>query len=443
MHSNEIQTIQEFQWKDVREEVAQKNSELARIIDELNPGPKYTVFKAYYRFGGEILKKGHLFIPDNKGTIIPLNSSDTPTYLRSKLNYNLGSNPVGLLLNHMAELFIVMENHTIPLYGLIEPGKIIGTWRILNQGGSHNPAFIWDMTAGSRSIFMLPKVSETMRFSKLTRAFGLKAEKPNSLFDHWEIFKEIANHPDFGETWTTEILFFSKEWFDRLDDKKWRDFELYLLKNAWRGSEFFRNQFMWDLAFSLILQERNIKPNPYISDTVKHLLAIGIGAFPGFASALSDEAAPIQRLQECIESIYQLSEYAPIIMHPHFLKKELSRPIYYSLQYPTTTEFSPKSRKGSTKIFDLYQIKSLLTKYLANIHLDALNLGNTPIYDLPGKIQYDFFHTDPENYAGIRPSKEIPEEDNTFANVPEGMSKNFPINSQFLRGCIRISAKIK
>lgn len=130
-------------------------------------------------------------------------------------------------------------------------------------------------------------------------------------------------------------------------------------------------------------------------------------------------------------------------MHPHFLKKEIARPIYYSLQYPTTTEFSPKSRKGSTKIFDLYQIKSLLTKYLADIHWDALNLEGTPIYDLAEKLQYDFFHTDTENYTGIRPSKEIPEEDKTFAKIPEGMSKNFPVNSPFLRGCIRISSKIK
>ncbi|HVV69637.1 MAG TPA: hypothetical protein VG895_00550 [Patescibacteria group bacterium] len=443
MPNNETQTIQELLWKDVRKDVAQKNSILAKIIDELNPSSEYTLFKARYHFGSEILKNGHLYIPDNKGSLIHLNDSSTPANIRNKINYNLGSNPVFILLNRLAEFFIVMENHTIPLYGLIEPGKMFGTWRVLNLMGSHNPIFIWNMTAGSRSIFMLPKISETMRFGKLTRAFGLKAEKPNSLLDHWEIFREIANHPDFGETWTTEILFFSKKWFDRLDDKKWSDFALYLYRNAWLGSEFFRNKYLWDLVFSLILNERNIKPNPYISDTVKHLMAIGTGAFPGFASALNDEAAPIHRLQECIESIYQLEEYAPIIMHPHFLKKEISRPIYYSLQYPTTTEFSPKSRKGSTKIFDLYQIKSLLAKYLVDIHLDELNLGDTPIFDLVEKIQYDFFHTDPENYKGIRLSKEIPEEDKTFIQTPEGMNKNFPINSPFLRGCIRISSKIK
>lgn len=443
MQTNNQATMEELQWKDIRDQVAKKNAELARIIDELNPTAEYTIFKASYPFGCEILKNGLLHVPNNKSELVPLTSNEIPERIKHKLNYNNNTNPVSLILNNSAEFFIVLASNTIPLYGLIPPGKVFGTWRVLNPTGTHSPAFIWNMTAGARSIFMLPKISETAGYNKLRRAFQLHAEKPKSLLDHWKIFKEIAVHPDFGETWSVEILYFTRRWFEQLNDKKWHDFKMYLLDKAWQSSEFFRNQFIWDLAFSLIQRQRNIKPNPYIADTVKHLLAMGIGALPGFAAALDDSAAPVRRLQDVFTSIYQLQDYAPIIMQPQFFTLEHARPIYYSLQYPTTIEFSPKSREGSTKIFDLYEIKSLLTKYITDIHSDALNVSGTPLYDLPEKVQYDFFHTDIENYTGIRLSKDISVEDATFTQVPAGMSNNFPANSTFIRGCVRITAKTK
>lgn len=434
--------IEELTWKKARAAVTKKNPELARLLDALNPEDEYTLFKVNYPFGSEILKEGKLHIPNSKGTLVSLENSQIPAAIQHKLNYNNYTNPVSLILNGSAEIFIVVENNTIPLYGLIPSGKIFGTWRVLNPMGTQSPAFIWNMTAGARSIFMLPKISEMSGHNKLRRAFHLHAEKPNTLLDHWKVFKEIAEHPDFGETWEIEILYFSRKWFERLDDPAWQPFKLFLLEKSWASSEFFRNQFIWDLAFSLIQQQRNIKPNPYIADTVKHLLAMGVGALPGFTAALDDSAGPIQKLQQVYMDIYQLQDYAPIIMQPDFFSLENPRPIYYSLQYPTTIEFSPRSREGSTKIFELYEIKSLLTKYLADIHLNKLNASGTPFYHLPDKVHYDFFHTDPENYTGIRSSKEIPKEDESFL---QRFSKNrlFPVNSPFVRGCIRIGKNLK
>ena len=125
-------SMTELHWKDVRTEFAKKNSELARIIDEIDPSSEYTLFKVNYPFGSEILRGGHLFVPNTKGTLVPLNSHDIPENIQKKLNYNLNSNPVSLILNRTAEIFILIDNHTIPFYGLISPGEIFGTWRILN-----------------------------------------------------------------------------------------------------------------------------------------------------------------------------------------------------------------------------------------------------------------------------------------------------------------------
>jgi hypothetical protein len=432
-------SFEELTWTEVREEFYRKNPELGKIIDDLSPSKEYTLFKAKYPYGSEILKAGELNLPINRG-LVSIRSNQLNSKIHEKLAYNLNSNPVSMILKNSAEIFMVLENNTIPLYGLVKPGKVFGTWRVLNPHTSHNPAFIWDMTAGARSVFMMPKISEQMRHNRLRREFDMAVETPKSLLDHWEIFRALANSERFGEAWETEILFFSKIWFDKLDDEKWLKFKCYLLESAWSGSEFLRNQFIWNVAFSLIQKYRNIKPNPYIADTVKHLLGMGIGSLPGFSPSIDDSAAPVKRLQEIYVNIYQLA-YAPVIMEPHNLSLNVSRPIYYSLAYPTTMEFSPKSRLDSSKISDVYEIKSLLAKYIAELSENDLNLAHTPISDLAKMVQYDFFHTDNEQYPSIKSSKLIPKEDSYFQKIPYGSDKEFPENSSFIKGCIRITKK--
>lgn len=431
--------IEELTWKDVRVEVAKINSELAKIIDEIDPDREYTVFKASYPFGSAILKGGHFYLPNQSGDLVPLHSPEISASVQKKLGYNLGTNPVSMILKNTAEIFMILDDYTIPLYGLISPGKVMSTWRVLNKN-SEAPAFLWDMTAGARSIFMLPKISETAGYNRIRKEFHLHMEKPKTYLNHWEIFRSISQDSKFGETWATEIIFFSEKWFTNLNDKKWKNFKLYLLERAWFGSEFFRNQFVWDLIFSLIQKQRNIKPSPYIVDTVKHLLAMGMGAFPGFVAAEDDSAGPIKRLQEIFTTIYRLNDYEPVVMHPYFLFDN-DRPIYYSLEYPTTIEFSPRSRESATKIHDLYDVQSLLSKCLMDVRSKNLNLSGTSLYDLPKNVQYDFFHTEILNYSGIRLSSEIPLEDSTFMLRAKNASKKFPAVNAFMRGCIRIMHK--
>ncbi len=443
MAANRKATLEELEWKDVRGEVFSKNPELASIIDEISPSSEYTLFKASYPFGSEILKNGSLYVPNKEGFLKIITSDEIPKNVREKLSYNLNSNPVTLALHNTTEIFIVHENSTIPFYGLLTPGRIFGTWRILNPQIAQHPVFIWDMTAGARSIFMLPKISEAAGYNKLRRAFHIQTEKPTSLLDHWKLFKELANHSAFNENWEARLLFFSNKWFERLNDKQWSGFKLYLLEKAWEGSEFFRNQFIWDLVFSLIRWQRHIKPNPYFADVVKHQIAIGIGALPGFAPALDNVVAPIHKLQEIFTTVYQLENYVPVIMQPYFFSLENPRPIYYSLQYPAMAEFAPRSREISTKLNDIYEIQQLLKKYLVDIYSGKLNVNGTLIYNLYEKVQYDFFHTNAEKHTGIRSSKDVPIEDPAFLQAAIGTNNNFPANSPFIRGCIRISAKAK
>jgi hypothetical protein len=155
------------------------------------------------------------------------------------------------------------------------------------------------------------------------------------------------------------------------------------------------------------------------------------------APALDDTAGPIKRLQQVFTDVYQLDSYAPTIMQPKYISPgKDSYPIYYFLQNPTTIEFSPKSRAISNKISDLFDIKYLLDKYFEEILAGNLNLHGTPIFDLPQKVNYDYFHTENKNYRGIRATTDIPLEDKAFQNSAD---RAFPANSPFINGCIRIS----
>ncbi|MDO8953527.1 MAG: hypothetical protein Q7V63_01605 [Gammaproteobacteria bacterium] len=431
-------SLEELSWDAIRVEFAQKNATLAKIIDDLSPSKEYTLFKAKYPYGAEIVRGGNANLPNEQGQCIGFHDSNLNAQLREKLLYNKGSTPVSMVLKNSVEIFIEVGNNTIPFYGAIPPGKIFGTWKVLNPHDSHTPAFLWNMTAGARSLFMMPKISEKMKHNRLKRDFGITADTPKTLLDHWEVFSALANSAQFGETWEAEILFFPKKWFEKLDDAKWLPFKCYLLESSWKGSEYLRNLFFWDIAFSLIQQQRGIKPNPYIADTVKHLLGMGIGALPGFAPSIDDTCGPIKRLEEIYSEVYQL-DYAPIIMDLHNFSSQCPRPIYYSLAYPTTTEFSPKSRLDTSKISDLYEIKSLLNKYLLGIFEDNLNLQLTPLSQIPKTVQYDFFHTDNQQYQSINSSLLLPKEDFNFQKTPYKSNKGFPENSSFIKGCIRIS----
>ena len=184
------------------------------------------------------------------------------------------------------------------------------------------------MTAGARSLFMLPKISKSISHHKLQQKIGIYADTPKTLLNHWDIFREIEQCMPDENPWNVELLFFSKKWFDHRNDDAWIKFNHWLAKNAWAGSEFFRNEFIWDMVFSAIQEIKNIRPEPYFTNSVRHLFGIGIGALPGFAPAINNDAGPIHKIQKIYREIYNL-DYAPIIMAPKLLYySPLSRPIF-------------------------------------------------------------------------------------------------------------------
>jgi len=324
-----------------------------------------------------IIKEGILQLPDKQAGLLPINSNATPTLLKEQLGYNWNTNPVSLILNKSVEIFYNVADYTIPLYGVIPPGKIFSTWKILSNTASHGPPFIWNMTAGARSIFFLAKISEQLGHKRLCNHFNINVDKPNTLLEQWYVLKAIAQSAQFTSPWQTEILFFGKKWFANLEDDAFIYFQRYLFQQAWNGSNYFRHQFIWELIFSLIWKEKCIKYESYIIDTVKHLLLIGVNAMPGYACADNDLAAPISAFQQAYEEIYRLKNYAPLLLLPAYLAQKKS--IYYSLSYPTALSFSPRRNSRNGHIQDLVNVKKIMARFIEQLAIDKFNLGETPI----------------------------------------------------------------
>ncbi len=434
--------LEQLAWHQVRQEVHAVNPELATIIDDISPGDDLPLFKAIYPYGSNILKRGVLQLHNSFNELVPWDSPTISSFVQKSLGYNFGTNPVSLLLAKTVEIFFVFDNKTIPLYGLMPPGSVFSTWKVLSVAPSHGPAFLWNMTAGARSIVMLPPIAERAAHTKLCKQLRMNISKPETLLSQWQVFKEVINS-DYSEThWSTEILLFGGQWFEHLLDDRFSHFQRYLYYKAWEGSNHFRHQFIWDLIFSLAQQQKHIKFDPYIINTVEHLLMISIGVMPGFGPAVNDNAAPVSKLQAVYREIYGLKKYAPIMFHlQQFDMNQADQHVYYSLGYPTTMRFSPRNTKITTRLNDLTSIKLAMQKYLQALSSSDYNIAHTQLSKLPQLVDYEYYHNTENNY-NIKPCQDILNNDKILKTLVDDEGR-LATNSPFLQGSIQLLTSSK
>jgi len=212
----------------------------------------------------------------------------------------------------------------------------------------------------------------------------------------------------------------------------------HLYGTAWKQAQFaiskINSNLNWEVCADMIATRR-LKPPPYLSDQIKHLLTIASGKWPGFKPALDDQTAPISTLQDAFIEAYQLKKYIPTLMHIHLPCQDEKIAVYYSLYYPTLLEGTPRKQIASTIMLDLRNIKLLLDTLKINHKTD--NLSNTTI---PYSTQFDFFHIEKDKYQDIKPSNLIAEEDPTFSQEQKKFpDRVFCNTSPFWRGCIKIT----
>lgn len=438
--------MQKVFWRDVSKDVHKISPELAKIIDEIDPGKDYPLYKASYPYGSLIVKEGVCFYPNQDGKLVTLEDESLPADVKKALGYAESMFPAGIVLQNSIELSIPTTKRIILFKNLFTSGYIFALWGELEKHSSFHPHQLFDITSGARSIFFLPRISDAFRHRRLCQEFDFRLPPPTDLLSQWEVFKTIVKHPEAKCDWHSTLFYFSGKWLEKIrsDDKKWLLLSRYLFRFSWQNTSFLRNKILYDFVFSRIQETRNLRPNPYVADMVKHLFMMGIGALPGFAPALDNIGAPVNILQKIFLEVYRLdSHYAPTILHPHWFSPEKpSSPIYYSLVMPTSLEFSPRCRKDHYALVDLRELAHLSKIYLEEIPKDYLKISNTLFAEIVNKIKFDYYHDgfDRDKFAQL--TSMMPLSDPTLIYCPAGFdNKAFPVKAPFVRGCVKISLK--
>lgn len=276
------------------------------------------------------------------------------------------------------------------------------------------------MSAGARSIFTLPKLSEASGRRRLQKKYGLIHPSPKSLKYHWNIFKEVANSENFPEAWEAEIIFFTKKWHDQLEkDNEWLLFQNYCYKYGWRHSMYWRTKVTQDLvwqAFANKLKEQNTRCDNYSLETLKHLISIGVGALPSFiAGDINSKLAPIENLQKILMEDYGTS-YVPTILVPNHFQMDKSKSFgYYSINEPSLIESIRKNREISNVMETARNTQILFMQFSKMVIDNVLKIENTPIYSLIHNVKFDFCHTDFDSSSQLMLSSKLPKIDVHFS----------------------------
>lgn len=421
--------LEELTWKDVQAEVKRVNPELAGIIDKINPGNKFKLIRASYQFGDYILKHGELFLPHGR-SLVSLKQAEPK--IQSQLNYS--TIPLFLTLKNCNEVFIDTGSRIIPL-NLFYPGSLLGLFETMDFLLGRTSAPKWSVSAGARSIFMLQKINRADGFKRLRFAYGLSSHTTiQDIGDHWNVFRQIAQHQNFTQSWQQQVLFFTKDWFVHNKDPAWFDFHRYLYKQGWEQAQFSIGKISPSLSWESFIEAinfRGLKLTPYLADQIKHIMLIADGKWLGFRPVENAEIAPIFNFKKAFLETYQLQQ-EPIFMHPAFLSQESKRPVYYSLAFPTLLEGSPHNNNSATIMLNLRDIKNYM-KILSE-NLKTVNYLNNFLEN----ISFNYFHVESDKHQEINPSISIPDGDKFFLNLGK---ESFCYTSPFWRGCISIGYK--
>lgn len=387
---------QKLPWSAVRDRVRAVNAPLAEALDTLDP-PKRLHFSLESFSYGESLEPGTL----------------------------------GVVIDGAVET--VMDTHVAyASLRLARPGELIG--------GAVESSLSFSATqhiAGARSVVMLPNIGNFACHQDLQHAYRLKTPAPKHLHEQAAVFAELATQSQ--SPWRTTVLHFAPSWQGALNthDPAWAVLNQIITAPKQAALEKLQHQQLWHTLLSIIQAERHLKPNPYLIDTLHHLLSVMAGYTPGLAPATDESALPLHALQKAYLDSYQLEGYAPVMMQAAYIS---DTPTYYSLQYPLLTRFSPKASSKASLLSQLRELNYLLTiiwpRLLSDDWGQAQALG-----DLFNDVEIELFHVKGDEGALIQPMSQLETLDPRFTQSPSPKNQAFPISSGFLKACVMMQKR--
>lgn len=435
--------IEELTWKEAIPYVSNGCSTLFSILSEIEPPKDLTLIKVRYPFGSIIIQDDVLHLPINQTSTVPITDSRIQSKWKNLLGYR--SIPTGMITENSLEIYREMNNKvfSVALSGA-NTGLEIG---IVENFGS---TAAYTVCSGARSLYMLPKISKTASHKRLKKEFGLTSPPPNKLFDHWNIFKELYASETFETEWNCELIFFTEKWIEQIEKNNsaaWLKLKCYIRKKAWEHSELGRRKVILDVVWEQtadFLSKKSIKVDPYVVDTLKHLIYISLGGISGSRPVNGDDfAGPMNEIQKIYMDIYDLGDQTPTIMRPYSFSIEENKPVYYSMQTPMMLSSTPTFKNISSNIEairELIHIKS----YVFEQNYGNLKIDNIKFNDLIRKIQFNYFHSHTFSYGkDIRPTTEIADSDIDWLYNPKRIKLKFADNGLYIRGCVKISRNIE
>jgi len=440
-----IPRMEELAWLDGRSYVQKADPVLCLILDNLNPNKEYKIYRAIYPYGSTVFKEAVLHVPNSNNVIVPINHHSISDALREQLNYRVI--PITLSVNKALEMYADFSDKMIPLM-LIPPGRLTGIWETLDPPNSYFVKLSWNLSAGARTTFTLPKIMDKTGYKRLERDFGIKhlyiAQEPR---DHWFLFKQLANNDNFpaDTVWQSEVLFFGKEWFNLIQNKNnCLELRNYLYSIAWEQSMFWRFLITFDLIwqqFAGLLTTDAIKCGAYPLETLKHLIMLGVGALPALSAYDPNELlAPINGLQKTLLDSYGLNIHPTIMLPQHIAFESKTNSCYYSFNVPTLIESVPKSSKVYSVMQLTRDVKRLFDEFYDAAISGKLKIENTPIFEMLKNVDFTFFHSGIDTQEAL-PNyiADIPKTDEYLLKRPSGyFLRDFCYKSKFFSGCVRI-----
>lgn len=438
-------------WKDIRNRVKRVDPKVTKIIDALSPDQNFPLYLSYLPYGHLKGDPFSSFLSMADGSSIRLSDPSVPNEIKKNLWYGLDTSPLSLLLEKEIEFFLDLKDRKITVpWVIIKEGTFLSTRRALKRHAPNRkyvPTNILTASSGARSIFSLPSLGCTVNYNRLKSFLNIRSPIPKNLYDHWYLFKEISNTALKDQiNWQSCVLYFSQSWIDKLhQDPAWSALKLYLLEKAFVYFERESIRIFYDIAFSLMQRKRNLKPNPYLVDTAKHLFATAMGEAPGYAPALNENSAPIHSLQKVIVDFFGLKKHIPSIMKPeHFEPNNPASMVYYSMQHPATFTFSPSSRNSSSTLLEMRELQHLIHVLKKELNDKNSLYQETDLGQISRESEFIYFHNKYDRHQVITQSSEIINHDGRFEHAhTQHPEAKFACDAPFMRGCILIKNKDK
>lgn len=427
-------------WNEVKDQVKAVNPEFYELAEAIGIPDDDYLYKVSYSYGCEILKRRLFRFPGKRNKLMPLDEPDLPNNIKEDLGYALKRTPLTMVLSKSVELFIDTDKKLFP-WQILTEGKFLAVFSLLEESRLFYPPDVFSITAGARNVFMLPNIGDQALHQNLKNALGIKQPTPKNLVEHWPVFRDIYNKAATDkDEWMVELLLFPKHWIDKLKNKtEYKNLYAFIANQEWRKTVYSRHKTFFELALSEVQQVRNLKPNPYLLDTVKHILAIAAGGIVGFQVALDEQMLPLNLIQAIYNDIYKIKDHMPIILQPGKFSSQLRRTTYYSLQFPTTLEFAPRAKKDSSTLHELLEIKHIIYTFLTETANNGLPVDDPILEKVVQEATFQFFHSKPDKFGEVSPSSSIPHIDTALEKMlRDNPKKAFPSTGTFVRGCITI-----